>query len=168
MEKVCIGEIVKPHGVKGEVKVKPFSDDLNNLTKQKKVFVNGEELAVNGARQSGGMVFYALEGVDRDRAERLKGGQVFIDIGSAAKLGADEYYIKDLLGCEVWADDTPVGRVTDIDGYGSADVYTVKDRGNDRVVRFPFLQSIIVDIDIAAKKITLDKKGFLQVCVYED
>lgn len=174
MGRICVGEVVKPQGIKGEIKVKPFSDDLDNLSGQDELYLNGKRYGVKAARADKGMIFYALEGVDRNIAEQLRGAKVEVDEECAAELEDGEYYIKDLIGCEVFAGSVSVGKVTDIDSYGAADVYTVIDNsalpdgGKAKVVRFPFLRRIIVSVDIKLKKIVLDAQGFEEVSVYED
>jgi ribosomal 30S subunit maturation factor RimM len=75
--------------------------------------------------------------------------------------------VEDLLGCTVVLDDqTVVGKVVDIEQYGSADVYTTK---NGKVVTsFPFLKDMIVSVDVVDKQIVLKKQRFDEVMVVQD
>lgn len=166
MEKLLIGTVVKPHGIKGEIKVKPYTDNIDNLLKVKVIYIDDTEYKVLSARQREGMLYLFISRVySIDDAAQLRGKNIFIDREQAAPLEQGEYYIIDILGSDVFVDSEYIGKVVDIGSFGSADVYTVK---GDKTVRFPFLKRLVQEIDIKNKKIVLNKDVFGEVSIYED
>lgn len=168
MDLFCVGEIVKTRGLDGEIKVSPYSANIKNLASLKTVIIEGKTYNVLRASAAGGMVFYKLEGVDLEAAQALRGKKIHILREQAAPLKPGQYYIKDLLGCMVFADEQFIGEISAVDNYGSADVITVVNRAEGKTVRFPMLKRIIKNIDIDNKRADLDAKGFSEVSIYED
>ena len=164
---LSIGEIVKAQGIKGEVKIKPYSTDCSHFTNLKLAHLDAFPHKLRSTSLRGGFAYVLFEGInDRNAAEKLVGKIVKIDRRDAAQLSENEYYVCDVLGSKVVFDDGDVlGNVIDVQNFGSADVYTVR---GVRTVRFPFLKRIIIGVDIENKVITLIKKEFEGVCVYED
>jgi 16S rRNA processing protein RimM len=166
MNRMLIGTVVKTHGLKGEIKIKPYTDDIDNLLNIKSVYIDEICYKVLNSRENGGMVYFSLSRIcSVEDAEVLRGKDIYIDREDAAPLEEGGHYIVDILGCDVYAGTSLIGKVTDIDRYGAADVYTVK--GN-RTVRFPYLKRLVIDVDIQNKKIVLDEKVFSEVSIYED
>lgn len=166
MDKILIGTVLKTHGIRGEIKIKPYTDNLDNLLKVKTFYIDDIEYKVLSSREREGMLYVFLSRVySIEEAEKLRGKNIYINREDAAPLKKDEYYIVDILGCDVYADDEYLGKVEDISGYGAADVYTVK---GEKTVRFPFLKRLVKEIDIQNKKIILNKDVFAEVSVYED
>ena len=78
-ETIVIGEILNPHGVRGEVKVKPLLDDAADMRHFKKVYIGGKEYKVLSCRADAQAAYLALSGVaDRDAAELLRGFKKFV------------------------------------------------------------------------------------------
>lgn len=165
---ITIGQIVRAVGIRGELKVKPLTDDPERYNKLKVVYVNGSPRRITSVRSDGGFVYVKLFGVDdRNGAEALKDAFIEIDRVNAVELNEGEYFIADVIGCKVYTDDgKEIGKVDDVSQYGAADVYTVSNGG--AVVRFPFLKKLIVKVDIEASVIVLKKDVFDEVSVYED
>ena len=166
MKKMLIGTVVKAQGLRGEIKIKPYTDDIDNLLNIKNVFIDDISYKVLASRENGGMLFFYLSRIcSIEDAETLRGKDIFIDRDDAAPLEEGGHYIVDILGCEVFAGQNYVGKVTNIDQFGSADIYTVK---GEKTVRFPYLKKLVINADISNKKIILDEKVFLEVSIYED
>jgi 16S rRNA processing protein RimM len=166
MDRILIGAVLKTRGIRGEIKIKPYTDNIDNLLKVKTVYIEDTEYKVLASRESEGFVYLFLSRVySIEEAEKLRGKDIYINREDAAPLKKDEYYIADILGCDVYADNEYLGKVEDIGGYGSADVYTVR---GEKTVRFPFLKKLVKEIDIQNKKIVLNKEVFDEVSVYED
>lgn len=163
---MTVGRIVKTHGLKGEIKVKPYSYDIDNLLNLEKVFIDEREYKVISAREVGGMLYYYLRGIITiDDAELLIGKDLCILREDASTLEEGEYYIVDIIGCKVLCGGKELGVVKNIEQYGAADVYTVV---GEKTVRFPLLKKIIINMDINKGIIELDQKGLDEVAVYED
>jgi 16S rRNA processing protein RimM len=101
---------------------------------------------------------------DRDKAESLVGLPVKIDRIHAVATGEDEYFIADLVGCTLVAGDEELGEITDVHQHGAADVIEValKDGGS---MLFPFLRSLGLSVDTAAKRVYVDADALKNVAV---
>lgn len=146
---VLIGKIIKSHGLKGEVKVFPFSgcpENFNNYTTV--VLADPESGAfrsytVNRARVQGDIVILLFEGVThRDNADMLAGHQLWLSKGDFPQLAPDEYYWFQLEGMRVYTEDgRELGGVTSIFNNGAQDVLVVT--GGEREFLIPVTEEII-------------------------
>ena len=161
---LTIGEVLKPQGIRGEIKVKPFTDSAADFSHFKRVFLDGEEYKVLGMRMGDGCVYLALRGVpDRNAAELLRGKKVTVPREDAPPLEEGTYYIADLLGCEVYTDGGKLlGILKDIRQLAT-DVYTIEKDGKETL--FPAVKGVVETVDVAAKKITVNAKRFEEVAV---
>ncbi len=169
-KKFVVAQIVKPQGIKGEVKLKPLVSDPSELLDVEKVFIseNSESaLDVTKVWRYKDNVFMALDGITtRNEAETLRGKKLFIDADEVKELEEGVYYISDLVGCQVVDQDgNELGKVHEVLQLGAADVYVIKGEKN---LMMPALKKVIKDTDIEAKKITVDLKTLSEVAVYED
>ncbi|NBK99272.1 MAG: ribosome maturation factor RimM [Erysipelotrichia bacterium] len=155
MEKIKIGVIVNTHGLKGEVKIKSFSD-FNELRYQKGnrlwVVCQGTSLAleVESSRIHKGMMLVVFKGLnDINLVEKYRGCEVFIDKEDLHDLAEDEVYFFDLMGCEVFFEDGErIGMVEDVLETGANAVLRV-----NKKVLIPYVNAFIKEADIPAKKI---------------
>lgn len=164
---ITIGEIVKAQGIKGELKIKPLTDDVLRFKKLKQVFINKLAYQILSLRINGGFVYATLDGIaDRNKAELFVGSSVEIDRINAVDLPENTYFIADIIGCEVFkSDGSYLGKVDYVYQNGAADVYEVK---GERNLMFPFLNDVIASIDVENKKIVVKTDEFDRVAVYED
>ena len=161
---LTIGLVLKPQGIRGELKVKPFTDSAEDFCDLKRVFLDGVEYKILTVRTGPDVVFLGLRGVpDRNAAELLRGKSVQIPRDEAPEPEEGRYYIADILGSEVvTAEGEVLGVLSDVRG-AATDIYTVTNGEKD--ILFPALKEVILCIDPEAKKITVDKKRFLEVAV---
>lgn len=168
MEKYVVGTVIRPHGVRGAVKIDPLTDDILRFKKLKKVFIQDKEYEVISAQVSKSEVYLTLSNIlDRDMAELLRGKQVFVSKEDAIKPKEGRYFIVDLIGCAIYVEDNCLGTLEDILQHGSADVYVVRLQ-NKKTAMFPALKKLIENVDVQAKQIKLNGKVFEEVVVYED
>ncbi|MCD8215536.1 MAG: ribosome maturation factor RimM [Clostridiales bacterium] len=159
MDYFSVGKIVNTHGIKGEVKVYPYVDDLNEILGLERVFVEKkgeiEEKKVLGARLHKGMALLSLEGVkNMTEAEALKGCVLKITRDMAEPCGEDEYFVKDLYGMEVVTEKgESLGELYDILFTGANDVYVVKTEGKDILI--PAVKQCILKVDLSEGKMTV-------------
>lgn len=153
-----VGQIVNTFGVKGLVKVKPFTDDVERFEELKKVYIckkeKLEEVEIEEVKYHKDMVLLKLKGIENmNEAEMLKGLYLKIDRKNAKKLPKDTYFIADLLGLDVYSDENEyLGKVDDIFPTGANDVYVVKD-GNGKQLLLPGISDVIKEIDLEKEKI---------------
>lgn len=161
IEYLEIGQIVNTSGLKGIVKVNPFTDDITRFEKLKTILVdkNGTlvEYEIEQVRYHKNMVMLKLKGIDNiDQAEKLRNFYIKINRKDAVKLPKDSYFIVDLLGLEVYTSENELlGKVDDIFPTGSNDVYVVKNELGKQIL-IPALKTVIKNIDLESKKITVE------------
>ena len=168
MEKnLVIGEVIKPQGILGEIKVKPYTDDVSRFQSLKEVYVCGETYRVLNARIAQDAVYLSLSGVpDRNAAERLRGKFLEVKRENAAPLAEGRYYIVDVIGCRVYtAEGKDLGEIADVTS-AHTDIYEL--RAGDAVYLFPAAEGVIEEIDVERKKIVVDEKRLREVCIKQD
>ena len=155
---VVVGRVAGAHGVRGWIKVVPFSDARDSVLRATTRWWLGRAVhEVLDSRPQGTAVVAQLRGTsDRDAAEALKGAEVAISRAAFPVVGADEYYWIDLIGCEV---SNPagivLGTVTELQDYGAHPVLAV--RGRDGVGRLiPFVDRHVLSVDLAGRRIVAD------------
>lgn len=153
-----VGVITATHGLKGEVKVFPTTDDAARFKKLKKVTVEqkGEsrELEIGGVRFFKNMVILKFKGIDDiDQVRRYCKGELFVDRDQAVPLEADEYYIADLLDMRVVSDEgEELGQIADVLQTGANDVYVVRQAGQ-RDLLIPAIHDCILQVDVPGGEI---------------
>ena len=121
------GEVVNTHGVRGEVKIIPWTDSAEFLAAIRTLYIDGRAVKVRAARVHKGTVLAALEGVeDVNAAMRLKGRRVFIDRADA-KLPEGGYFIQDIIGAEVVTEDgESIGALAEVIDAPASMIYVVR------------------------------------------
>ena len=156
-----IGEIVNVHGIRGEIKILPATDDPGRfeLLKEFEVFFKDctKKYEVEHIRLQKSVVFAKLAGVDdRTAADRLKGGVIKVTRSNALPLDDDEYYQSDLLDMDVVTGDGEyLGQITQIIETGANDVYVVKPKENGKNLLIPAIKECILSVSVADKKMTV-------------
>ena len=163
-ERLVVGTILKPQGIRGELKVKPFTDSAEDFKAFKNLYLDGEKRRVLPVRVGDGTVFLGLSGVpDRNAAELLRGKNLELDRDEAPEPEEGRYYIVDLLGSQVVTEEGEVlGTLTDIK-QAASDIYTLEKGGKD--ILFPAVSGVVTEVDIENKKLVVNKKRFLEVAV---
>lgn len=155
-----IGQIVNTFGIKGFVKVNPFTDNINRFDDLKKVYIKNKsqkyELEIEEVKYHKNMVLIKFKGIDKvEDAESLRNSYILVNRKDEKDLDEGTYYIVDLLGLDVYTDeDELLGKLEDIYNTGSNDIYVVKDELGKQVL-LPAISDVIKNIDIKNKKITV-------------
>ncbi|HWT75452.1 MAG TPA: ribosome maturation factor RimM [Mobilitalea sp.] len=155
-----VGVISTTHGIKGEVKVYPTTDDPNRYKILEQVYLDtGKELItleVEGVKFFKQMVILKFKGIDNiNDIEKYRGKDLLVSRENAVKLEKDEYFIYDLIGSEVITDEgNTLGELIEILTTAANDVYVVK-MPNGKEVLLPSIKECILDIDVDQKKITV-------------
>lgn len=155
-----IGHISNTHGLKGEMKIRPFTKENKDYAKLNKILIdfNGklEEYTVETVRYQKDIVLLKLKEVnDIEEAERLKGHYIKIPRELAKKVDKDEYFIADLLGSEVYQHEVLLGILDDVFTAGGSDVYVVK-RKSKQDLLLPAISSVVKKVDIENKQIFVE------------
>lgn len=155
-----IGQIVNTYGIKGFVKVVPFTDNINRFEDLKTVYVETkkglENFEIEEVKYAKNTVLLKLKGIDDiNIAEKYKNCYIKISRENAVKLPEDTYFIVDLLGIKVYTDeDIYLGNIIDVYPTGSNDIYVVKNEEGKQVL-LPAIGEVIKTVDIKNKKMVV-------------
>jgi len=155
-EYLAIGEIVRPQGVRGELKVRSLTDDPQRFFDVSGVRVGeGAEKSIHCLRVQDGYAYVRLQGVySREAAEELRGALLYVRREDAVPLPPDTEFICDLIGCEATdTDGVKHGRLVDVLQTGGVDVYTFRSDAGDLMV--PALKQTVLEVDVENKRMLL-------------
>ena len=166
MGRLVIGEVLKPQGIRGELKIKTFTDEPENVKGFKTLYIDDVAYKILSFRVGpDGAAYVGLRGIpDRNAAELFRGKKIEGDREDAPPLEEGRYYIVDILGLSCETEEGEVlGTVTDITNL-SSDIYTIEKAG--KKILFPAVKDVIKKYDIANGKIVVDKAIFDEIAVY--
>ncbi|MBR6570845.1 MAG: 16S rRNA processing protein RimM [Clostridia bacterium] len=169
---LLLGEIVRPQGIRGEVKVRHYTDDPDRFHDLDVVFLKRgdryEQMTVTDSRVQGDDVYLKLEGIDdRNEAEKLRNIQLWVDRENAVELGEDEVFIADILGAKAFdTKGNPVGVLKDVLTPGGVDVFVLKTPKG--TLMFPALKEVLLEMNADEGRLVLDENKLEEVALYED
>ena len=158
-ERICVGVIVGAQGVRGAVRIKPFTAEPRDVA------AYGPVTDATGARKfrlkvtdvRGGVAIATLAGIgDRNAAEALKGIELHVPRAALPPPEEDEFYHADLIGLPVELEDgTLFGRVRSLDDYGAGDVIEVERADRGMPLALPFTRDFVPVVDVAGKRVVV-------------
>ena len=155
-----VGVITSPHGVRGEVKVFPTTDDVTRFKKLKEVILEEKRgqrtLAVEQVKFFKNMVILKFKGLDNiNDVERFRQAKLLVTRENAVELEEDEYFIADLIGIKVTSDGgEELGIIKDVLQTGANDVYVIaKENTPDLLV--PAIHDCVLAVDVEAQTMTV-------------
>jgi 16S rRNA processing protein RimM len=155
-----IGQIVNTSGLKGILKIKPFTDDIKKFSNLKTIYIKTKsgltEFKIEQVRYVKNMVMLKLAGIDTvEEAEKYRNLYIKILRDQEEELEEGSYYVVDILGCKVNTDaNQELGKIVDVFQTGSNDVYVVKDEQGKQIL-LPAIKQVIKNVDIKNKIITV-------------
>ena len=155
-----IGQIVNTFGIKGMVKVKPFTDDIKRFDKLKKVYIenkNGrKEYEIEELKYHKEMVLIKFKGIENpEDANLLRESYLTVNRDDEDPLEEGTYYIVDMIGLEVETEEgEKLGNLVDIFNTGSNDIYVVKNELGKQIL-LPAIKDVIKKIDMEKRKMTV-------------
>ena len=159
-ERFQVGVITSTHGIKGEVKVFPTTDDAKRFKKNMELILDtGKEellLSVENVKFFKQFVILKFKGIDNiNDIEKYKTKSLYVTRANAVKLRKDEYFIADLLGIDVWEDnEEKLGTLKDVIETGANDVYVIAlEDGTELLV--PAIKECILDVDVENRKMII-------------
>lgn len=161
MEKLLqVGVISSTHGIRGEVKVFPTTDDVNRFKKLKKVILDtGREqmtLEIQSVKFFKQFVILKFKGIDNiNDIEKYKGKSLFVDRENAVRLKKNEYFVADMIGMSVFTEDGEMfGTLKDVMKTGANDVYVVQTEAHGEVL-IPAIGQCILNVDTEQGSMTV-------------
>ena len=157
LELFTIGQIVAPHGVRGDVRIYPDTDFPKRFLHMTYGYVGGKKYEISGARLHKNVVLMKFVGVDdRNAAELLRGKELQVPREDLVPLQEGQHYVFDIIGMTAYdLEDNVLGTVTDVLKTGSNDVYVVADE-NGKETLFAAIPDVVKSIDEEQKKMVLD------------
>jgi len=158
-----VGAITQTHGIKGEVKVFPLTDDISRFKNMKNLLLDaGKEgyinLEVENARPQKNLVILKFKGIDNiNDIEKYKGHGLYVTKENRVELKEDEYFIADLIGVSVYLDsdeDSVFGEITDVLQTGANDVYEIT-LLDGRSVLVPAIKDCVKSVDMENNKMII-------------
>ena len=159
---LVIGEVLRPHGVHGEVRVRVLTENREQLLDLEYVYLADSpsdkrriRLDLNSVRFNKAFALLSLAGCSsREDADRLRSKIVMIDHEQIAPLEGDQYYLFQLIGLQVVCDGTQIGNVKEVLQTGANDVYIVDSPAHGDLL-LPAHDETIVGIDFESQVITM-------------
>lgn len=155
-----VGVITSTHGVRGEVKVYPTTDNPARFKKLKKVILNtgkeNLELEVSGVKFFKNMVILKFKEFDNiNDVEKYRQKSLYVTRENAVKLKKNEYFIADLIGLTVWTDvEEELGELTDVIQTGANDVYVVRVADGEEVL-IPAIKDCVKEVNVEGGKMVV-------------
>lgn len=153
-----IGQIVNTFGIKGMVKVKPFTDNIERFNNLEKIYIKNKsgqtEYKIQEIKYHKNMVLIKFEGIENpEQADLLRNSYLIVDRETEEPLEPGRYYIVDMIGLDVFTDNNEyLGKLEDIYNTGSNDIYVVKNELGKQVL-LPAIEDVIKNIDMDNKKV---------------
>ncbi|MEM7290331.1 MAG: ribosome maturation factor RimM, partial [Pseudomonadota bacterium] len=143
-QKILLAQIGAPHGIKGEVRVKPFGDPEMLDQYGKLETAGGRKFKIKRMRFQKAMAVVKFEGINtRDEAEALNGVDLFVDRSKLPEPDEDEFYVSDLIGMEVIIDCKEHGTIKDVPNFGADDMIEIKPAGGGATYYLPFTEEVV-------------------------
>ncbi|MCR4675045.1 MAG: ribosome maturation factor RimM [Lachnospiraceae bacterium] len=168
-ELLRVGGIITTHGIKGEVKIYPTTDDNKRFKKLKEVYMEDHHhhfylLHVESCKFFKEQVILKFkEFADINEAEKYKKCDLYVDREHALPLEEGEYYIADLIGLDVVSDDDAFhGIITDVLKTGANDVYVIEEKETKKELLLPVIDECVLDVSLENKLVKIHiLKGLL-------
>ncbi len=167
MEKLEVFEVVKPQGIKGELKARILADGIYSVNKLKKIYdESGREYLVKNVKDAfNGFAFLTLNGVcSRNDAELLR-GKIFTALKGDIKIPKNSYFISDLKGLKVIKNGEEFGVILDV-LLSNVDMFKIELQGG-KIAYLPFLKSISPVVDLNSKTLTVLGDNLEDIIYYE-
>ena len=157
-QKILLAQIGAAHGIKGEVRVKPFGDpdmfdQYGRLEAQ-----DGRMFRIKRMRAQKAMLIVKFEGVNsRDEAEAINGLELFVARAKLPELEEeDEFYVSDLIGMQVVNEQGDVvGTVKDVPNFGAGDMVEIEPKMGSATYYLPFTEAVVPEIDFDEGRIVI-------------
>jgi 16S rRNA processing protein RimM len=157
--RVCVAQIGAAHGVRGELRLKPFTEDPLGVTRYGPLETEDgkRRFEIETARPAKDMLVVRLTGVaDREAAERLTNLRLYVARERLPKPADDEFYYADLIGLAVvTADGVAIGTVKAMHNFGAGDLLEIEPVSGGNTLLLPFTEAIVPVIDIAGGRVVV-------------
>lgn len=158
-DKIVVGAIAGAFGVKGEVRIKSFCAEPEDITLYSPLHgEDGTEYTLKITRPVKGGFAARLSGIRfKDQADALRGTKLLADRDLLPELPDDEYYYADLVGLEVIdAGGERLGKIADVQNHGAGDIIEVRGPGLKSSLLLPFTREVVPTVDLNGRRVIVD------------
>ncbi|MBW8309334.1 MAG: ribosome maturation factor RimM [Candidatus Paracaedibacteraceae bacterium] len=161
---VCLAEITSPHGVRGAVKLKTFTEYSEDVFDYPTLRDQGGHLYKLNlfAPKHNDLLVVMIDGVaSREAAESLRGTKLYVDRSELPETDDNEFYYEDLVGLAVEDQSgEAIGIILSVQNYGAGDFFDIK-TAHSEIYTLPFTQEAVPEVNIGANKIIINKEYLL-------
>lgn len=155
-----VGQIINTHGIRGEVKVYPYTDYKERFEELKWIYMDEaktEKIEIKGVKYNKNLVILKLSGINTcNEAEKCREKYLYIDKSDARELPEDTYYIGDLIGTEVFSTEGEfIGVLKNVIQTSSNDIYEIKMEDRKSPALVPAVGEFVKEVDLNANKIVI-------------
>ncbi|MEB2313818.1 MAG: ribosome maturation factor RimM [Sorangiineae bacterium] len=160
MTTIELGRVTRPHGLRGELKIRPFWEGSDALARVRWVELQvagsaRKRLELESARRAGKGWIVALGGVgDRDAAEALAGALVLVERAALGELAEGEYFLSELVGARVFGPAGEVGEIVEVRAHPSLDSAVIRTPAGE-LVEQPLVEPWLESVDVRARRVVL-------------
>jgi 16S rRNA processing protein RimM len=155
---VLIGVITGAHGLKGEVRIKTFTTEPQNINAYGPLALkNGHTLTILGLRsfKDTEVIARLKESIDRNAAEALRGQELYVERAQLPELEEEEYYHNDLLSLRaITEEQTEIGKVIAVQNFGASDILEIQTLEGTKVM-VPFIDDAIIEVNLEQGFVTI-------------
>lgn len=160
MEYTIVGELINTHGIRGEVKIYPLTNDIGRFSYLQSAYIGEEKVSVSieNVKYHKNMVILKFKEYDDiNQILKFKNQYLYVDDKNKVELPDNHFFISDLIGCKVYdMENTFIGEIIDVlQGY-SNDVYVIKDKDRSKEYLIPAVKAFIKEVNIDEKIISID------------
>lgn len=160
MDYTIVGKIINTHGIKGELKIFPLTDNINRFDFLKNAYIGEKRLSVQieKVKYHKNFVILKLNGFnDINEVLSFKDNYIYVDEEGRVKLPENHFFIYDLVGCQVVDMESNIlGTIKDVIQAYSNDVYVIKAVEGNKEYLIPAVKQFVIDVNIVDKKIIID------------
>ncbi len=152
---LVIGHVTTTHGIKGEIKVHPYTDDINRFSELEYVKIDGKKFTIQGVKYQKDKVILKLDNINSiEDAILLKDKTLEVSREDGVKLPEGRFYIADIIGCKVYDEEgSYIGEVFDYIETRANYLYCVNHEDKDLLI--PVVEHIVTNIDVVEQKIMI-------------
>jgi len=160
METISIAKVLKPQGIKGELKCQVLTEKVDIFSNLNSVICENKEINVISSNYRLGYVYIMLENINSiEQADKFRNKTFYIPKSEYGELGQDNYFIEDLIGLEIKDQNKQrLGEVLDIENYGASDILFVKEKFCAYSV--PFIAKVVLEVNMQEKYIIVSKEEY--------
>lgn len=160
MNYIQVGKIINTHGIKGEIKIYPLTDDIHRFDDLKTSYIGDDKIQVEieGVKYHQNIVILKLkEFNDIDEILPYKGESIYIDALDKVVLPENHFFLFDLIGCTVFTkDEEKIGIISQVIQSSSNDIYIVRDDDKNKEYMIPAVKKFVISVDIENKQMIID------------